>query len=541
VFKKTRWLLIANAVLVALLLVTACGTPAPAPTPPAAGTPGEQPTTAPAATTTVAPTQAPAEPKIIRIATAQACPAISIEVSGGMGPCDIQVAQIYEGLTFHAHDGSVQPSLGTSWEMLDDTTWQFKLREGVTFHNGEAFTADDVKYSFDIALDEERAWPIRGNIVLIDEVEVVDDYTVNFHTSAPWPDLPWFVSDVYIMPQEYTDQVGLDGLIDAPVGTGPFEFVDFVADDYLQLKAYDGWWDGRVALDGVLWKQIPEPATRVAALQAGEIDIAVQVPLDLIPVVEDEPGVHMDYAAEELTLQFFLSCLPESGSVLADNVKLRQALDYAIDKEALWQGLMGGRGALSGQQLSPTVFGYNPAIEQTPYDPEMAKQLLAEAGYPNGLTVSMACPVGKYFVDKDACIAAQGMLEAVGVNVDLTVAELAVFVEYLTNPVSEVDMIYVGWYSYGNPAQAMQWFSSTQPWARWHNDEYDAEFLIAKTSMDEETRKEAYWRMAEILKEETPSIFLLQQPAPYGISDRVEGFKPHPAQQIILTEADLVE
>jgi ABC-type transport system substrate-binding protein len=104
-----------------------------------------------------------------------------------------------------------------------------------------------------------------------------------------------------------------------------------------------------------------------------------------------------------------------------------------------------------------------------------------------------------------------------------------------------VDMLYVGWYSYGNPAQAMQWFSSTQAWSRWHNEEYDQEFLIAKTSMDEATREQAYWRMAEILQEETPSIFLLQQPAPYGISDRVEGFVPHPAQQIVLTEADIVE
>jgi peptide/nickel transport system substrate-binding protein len=536
--RNKRWLLIANLLIVVVLLVSACATPVATPAPDEGE---EEATTAPAATAPSEPEEEPTEPKIIRIATAQACPAMSIEVSGGMGPCDIQIAQIYEGLTWHHHDGSVLPSLGTSWEMVDDTTWQFKLREGVKFHNGEDFTADDVKYSFDIALEEERAWPIRGNIVLIDEVEVVDDYTVNFHTSAAWPDLPWFVSDVYIMPKDHTEEVGLDALIDSPVGTGPFEFVSFVADDYLELKAFDGWWGGRVALDGVLWKQIPEPATRVAALQAGEIDIAVQVPLDLIPVVEDEPGIHMDYAAEELTLQFFLSCLPDSGSVLADNPTLRKALDYAIDKEALWQGLMGGRGALSGQQLSPTVFGYNPDVEQTPYDPDEAKRLLAEAGYADGLTLSMVCPVGKYFVDRDVCIAAKDMLADVGVDVDLTVAELAVFVEYLTDALSDVDMIYVGWYSYGNPAQAMQWFSSTQAWSRWHNEEYDQEFLIAKTSMDEAAREQAYWRMAEILQEETPSIFLLQQPAPYGISDRVEGFVPHPAQQIVLTEADIVE
>ena len=539
-FKNKQWLLIANLLVVAVLVVTACGTPAPPP-PAETPVPGETPTTPPAATTAPAPTEEPGEPKIIRVATAQMCPAISIEVSGGMGPCDIQVSQIYDGLTWHHHDGRVLPSLGTSWEMIDDTTWQFELREGVKFHNGEDFTADAVKYSFDIALDEERAWPITGNIILIEEVEVVDDYTVNFHTSAPWPDLPWFVSDVYIMPPAFTEEVGLDGLITEPVGTGPFEFVDFVADDYLELKAYDDWWGGRVPLDGVLWKQIPEPATRVAALQAGEIDIAVQVPLDLIPLVEDEPGLHMDYAAEELTLQLFLSTLPEYGGPLVDNVALRKAIDYAIDKEALWQGLMGGRGALSGQQLSPTVFGYNPDIEQTPYDPDEAKRLLAEAGYPDGLTLTMTCPVGKYFVDRDNCIAIKDMLADVGIEVDLTVAELAIWVEGLMDPISPWDMIYVGWYSYGNPAQAMQWFSQTQAWSRWHNDEYDEQFLIAKTSLDDDEREQAYWRMAEILKEEAASVFLLQQPAPYGINDRAEGFVPHPAQQIVLTETDIVE
>lgn len=532
------WLRMASLLAALVLLATACGTPAP---PPPAETPVPEATSTPAPEPTPTATSPPAAPKILRLATAHACPAMSLEIAGGAGPCDIQINQIYEGLTWHDHQGQVLPALATSWEMVEDTLWRFELREGVKFHNGEDFNAEAVKYSYDIALDEERAWPIRGARILIEEVETVDDHTVDFHTSAPWPDLPWFLSDVYIMPPQYTEEVGLDGLTDHPVGTGPFEFVDFVADDYLELKAYDNYWGGRVALDEVLWKQIPEPATRVAALQAGEIDIAVQVPLDLIPVVEDEPGMHMDYANEQVTLQFFLDCLPETGSPLVTNKKLRNALDYAIDKETLWHALMGERGALSGQMLTPGVFGYNPNIDQTPYDPDMATQLLAEAGYPDGLTLKMLCPVGKYFVDRDICVAAKEMLAEVGVEVDLTIAELAVFFEAVTNPTVRQDMLFLGWYSYGNPAQAMQWFSKTQAWHRWENDEYDELFMIAKTSLDEDEREQAYWGMAEIVKEETPSIFLLQQPAPYGINDGVVGFTPHPEQNIILTETDLVE
>ncbi len=481
---------------------------------------------------------AAAAAKIVRVATAQGCNTVSIQLAGGMGPCEIQVHQMYETLTWRTQDGKTVPLLATSWNMIDSNTWQVKLRQGVKFQNGEDFKADAVKFSYDKALDQKNNWPIRSNIQLIDRVDVVDDYTVNFHTSRTWLDFPFFAASVYIMPPKYTQQVGDDGLIKNPVGTGPFQFVEFVPSDHLRLKAFDGYWGGRVKLDEVLWRIIPEPATRVASLQAGETDIAAQIPMDLLPVVKNDPNLVVAFANEQVTLQLFMDTLPANGSPIADK-RVRQAIDTAIDRETIWKGLMGGVGAVNGQMLTPGIFGYNPNIKPTPYDPAKAKQLLAEAGYPNGLKFQLQCPVGKYLVDRDACLAIKDQLAKVGIDVQANIMETAAWSPFLTDPKKRADMIYVGWYSYGNPAQAMQWFSKTQAWHRWENDKYDELFLDAKTNTDAAVREQDYFKMAEIVKEEVPSVFIMQQAAPYGVSNKVLNFVPHPIQYIDLNPVDL--
>lgn len=523
---------LASMVIVGLL-VGGCG---PTATPPPTVGPGVTPTVPAVAT----PTAPPAAPEVLRIATAGGCGAMSVGEAGGAGPCAIQIEQMYQGLTFRNWDATVQPLLATSWEMIEPTVWQFRLREGVKFHNGEDFNAEAVKYSFETAMDEERAWAIRGKLGFVESIEIVDDYTVDIHTSQPWLDAPFFAAAVFMMPPEYAAEVGPDeGLVTNPVGTGPFEFVEFVPNDYVKLNAFDDYWGGRPEIDEILWRQIPEPATRVASLLAGEVDIAVQVPRDLIPLVQASPGVYIDIARELVTMQLFMDALPATQSPLVDK-RVRQAVDYAIDKETICEALLGEFCALNGQVLTPEVFGYNPDIEQTPFDPEKARQLLADAGYPDGLTLKLIVPVGKYFVDRDAVIAIKEQLAQVGINVEpLSLADSPTFTAALKAPTERQDMLHLGWYSYGNPAQAFQWFSTAQPWHRWENEEFDQQFQIAQTSMDEDERLGAYHRMAEIIKEETPSVFLWQQPAPYGISDKVEGFKPHPNQSIVLAEVGL--
>ncbi|MCL4487125.1 MAG: ABC transporter substrate-binding protein [Chloroflexi bacterium] len=521
-----------------LLLVVAFSASACA----SAATPIPQPAqAATSASSNPSPTSPPSAPtgsKTIRIATGQGCTAMSISIAGGVGPCDAQIREVYSALTWRTAEGQVVADLATSWTMTDANTWQFKLRDGATFQNGEPVNADAIKFSWDKALDPKANWPIRSNIVLVDNVTVVDEHTVSFHTSKPWPDMPFFAATVYIMPPKYTQQVGDDGLVAKPVGSGPYEVVDFAPNDHLTLKAYAGYYAGKPKIDQVQWRIIPEPATRAAALQSGDVDIASQIPMDLIPTLKSASNLHVDFANEQVTLQLFMDTLQANGSPVAD-VRVRQAIDYGIDKETIWKSLLGGLGALNDQMLTSGVFGYDSNIQPTKYDPDMAKQLLAQAGYANGLKLQLQCPVGKYLVDRDACLAIKDQLSKVGIDVTANIEDQGVWVDYLKNPTKRADMIFVGWYSYGNPAQAMQWFSKTQPWHRWENDKYDQLFLDAKTNLDQKQREQDYFQMADIVKAEVPSVFLWQQAAPYGVSNRVVNWKPHPNQYVYLVDTDI--
>jgi peptide/nickel transport system substrate-binding protein len=531
--EMNKWITTALVAVLALsAMITACGTPAPA-TPPVETSAPEGAATVAAPPTATTP---PVAPKVLRIATAAGCTAMSVEEGVASGPCGVQRREVYEDLTWVTPHGEIVPELATSWEMIDPTTWQFKLREGVKFHNGDDFNAEDVSFSIDVHLDPDRAWALQTTWALVEGAEVVDDYTVNISTSEPWPDLPFFAANLPIMPAAYTQEVGDEGLIANPVGSGPFKFVEIVPDDYLKLEAFDDYWGGRPKIDEILWRLIPEPATRVAALQAGEVDLIAQVPADLIELVEEDPSLHMQYADEQMSLLLWLDTF--TGGPL-DDIRVRQAVDYAIDKETIWRELMGGLGRLSDQMLTPGVFGYNPDIVPRPYDPDKAKELLDEAGYADGLSLQLQVQTGKYFVDRDAAIAIADQLSKAGIDVQVNVLEYAVHLDYILHPEKRADMIYVGIYSYGNPAQAMQYFSKDNALHRWENDEATQLFATAKSSLDEQERLDAWHRMAEIMQEEVPAVFLMQQPAPYGVSNVVVDWEPHPAQDIYLVDTDL--
>jgi len=246
--------------------------------------------------------------------------------------------------------------------------------------------------------------------------------------------------------------------------------------------------------------------------------------------------LYVDYAYELMCLQLWMDTLTDSP---CSDKRVRQAIDYGIDKKAIWEGLMAPVGRLNGHVLTPDVFGCNPDIEQTPYDPDKARQLLAEAGYADGLDLEIQTAVGKYLVDRDGCIVIADQLADIGINLTVNVVEPATFLDYLSHNDKRCDMIYLGWYSYGNPSQALQWFATQTPWHKWENEEYSDLFLAAKSSLDEEERLAMYHRMAEIVKEEAPTVPLYQQAAPYGVNNEVVNWRPHPDQQFYLVGVDL--
>lgn len=444
--------------------------------------------------------------------------------------------QMMDPLIARNNDMKLVPSLATSWQVVNPTTWRLTLRQGVQFHNGDPFDADSVKFTLDRIIDPQRTHSLRRRISLIQEVRIIDPFTIEIITTKPFPTLPRGLSDIVIEPKAYITQKGEDAQRQHPIGTGPFRFVEWVPGDHLLLKANDAYWGGRPSIDTVLIRYIPEASTRVAALLAGEAHIIEEVPVDLLPQVE--AGRDTKIFAASTTVALCLTMDTTRGGPFA-NSKVRLAMDYAINKPLIWKEILNGHGrVLDGQLATQHTFGYNPSIRSRPYDPEKAKALLAEAGYPDGFATSITTRSGKYLSDVEITTAISGQLAKIGVQAEVNIVESGVF----SKMVQKHDMgpmHIVGWYSLGDADFSTVWFTQDSGRAYWKNDEYEELFVKARTTVDDQEREKIYHRMMEILHEENPAVFLFELPSIFGQSTRVQNWVGRGDKLLNLTRVSL--
>jgi peptide/nickel transport system substrate-binding protein len=342
-------------------------------------------------------------------------------------------ACVFDTLLWRDKDMNIIPWLATSWEKLSDTEWVLELRQDVKFHNGEPFNAETVKYNVERATAEGfQRWaflaPLAG-------AEVLDDYTVKISTKAPTPTFLALMTMFFMVPPEYTKEVGSEGLTAHPVGTGPFKFVEYVPDSYTLLERNDEWWNGKHQFKTVKWLDIPETSTRMAALRAGEVDIARNVPPDEVANLDSMPDLKVVSVAGIRTP--YIAMFPDSpmgGGEPLNDLRVRQALNYAIDVDAIIEHLLAGRGSRVSTLMTPALLGYDPALQPYEYDPEKAKALLAEAGYPDGFTIQYEVAYnmpGPKPVEISTAIA--DYLAQVGIKVDLLVRDMATMQEKQRN------------------------------------------------------------------------------------------------------------
>ena len=443
--------------------------------------------------------------------------------------------QTTDTLVKRNNDATLEPGLALSWEAVDDTRWRFKLREGVKHHDGVEFTASDVKDTLDFILAPDSVYGSKRRITQIDRTEIVDKYTVDIITKKPFPTLIRALSDIPIEPKHHREKVGREGMAKQPMGTGPFKFVKWIPGDRLELVANKNYWGGAPKVDRVIIRQIPEGATRVASLLAGENHIIEEVPVDLIPKVDATDGVEI--AATESTVGLCLTM--DTRKPPFDNPKVRLAMDYAINKPIILDKLLMGKGTLlKGQLLTSNTFGHNPNIKALPYDPEKAKQLLKEAGYPKGFETSITTRSGKYLSDVDICNAVAGMLAKVGIKAGVNVVEGGVYSKMVkARDMGPIHM--VGWYSLGDGDFATVWFTEPSGRAYWKSDEYEQLFVNARSTVDQSERLKAYQRMMEILHEEKPAVFLFGLPTIYAKSSKLSGWGPPSDKLLRLSNAVL--
>jgi ABC-type transport system substrate-binding protein len=320
---------------------------------------------------------------------------------------------ISDPLVRTGRDGKLQPWLATGWKSIDPLTWELTLRRAVKYQNGEPFDARSVKFFYDTMNDPKNISPSKSNHTWVARVDIVDDYTVRVVTREPYPVAPGKFTLTHMLPPDYVAKVGYDGYRKKPIGTGPYRLTEYVRDDHATLEAFDGWWAGKPKIKTIVYRPIKEDSARVSALLAGEIDLAFDVPPELIPLVEHAGKAKIKRALSVRTFFLFLNTINAAYPTMKREV--REAINYAIDRESLNKNILGSTGAPAAW-LNPNTFGINPELKPIPHDPARAKQLLAQAGYPDGVDLVLDAFQGRFIKDKELAEAIAGQLTQAGIH-----------------------------------------------------------------------------------------------------------------------------
>jgi peptide/nickel transport system substrate-binding protein len=410
--------------------------------------------------------------------------------------------------------------LAESYRIVNDKTWEFKIRKGVKFHNGEDLKAENFKFTLERMADPKlklRQTVFQG---VIEKVEVMDDYTFRIITKDPYP-----VMDAMLciygppLPIKYFQEKGPEHFALNPVGTGPYKFVRWVKDDYILLEANENYFRGAPKIKKIRFRPIPEATTRVAALQTQEADIITNIPPHLMKLmdwkgrsfVSKVPSVRVIYMAFDT-----LKPGPQTDQ------RVRQAIAMGVDMKTNIKKVLEGNGVLLGSPLTDKHFGYDPSVTPYEYNPEKAKKLLAEAGHAKGFDFTINSPAGRYLNDKEMAEAVAGDLRKIGINATVKTHEWGTYMNRM--------------YSHNNPPAYL---------LGWGNTSFDADFTINPlmrtgkllgnvsfpkldalidqgiSTMDPKKRQKIYSDAVKIMKEEVPWAWAYQQVDIYGVNERV--------------------
>ncbi|KGR78726.1 peptide ABC transporter substrate-binding protein [Ureibacillus manganicus DSM 26584] len=438
------------------------------------------------------------------------------------------------------NNGEITPDLATSWELIDDKTWEFKLRDDVKFHNGDPFTSEDVKFSLErVAKDDSlREHP---NYKQIKEVEIIDEYTVRIITHEIDPVLLNRVSRLGsgMIPSKYIEEKGFDEFLKNPVGTGPFKFVEWKKDDRVVLERNDDYFNGvTTEWDRVVFRAILESSTRVGELLTGGIDIATEVPPIDWDRINNNNGTSVTQGPVNRTMMLFLRAT--EGYATSD-VRVRQAIDYAIDDNTIIQSILGGGGKATLTRLNPGNFGFNESLfDRSNYDPEKARELLKEAGYEDGVEIVIHSPSGRYFQDKETVEMIGGMLAQVGITAKLEFMEWGTFVDLRTAKQHKDAYFIALGNSLFDAAQALDYYHSERSSTinDYSNPEVDALLDAADKNLNTEEREKQYQKVQEIVAEEVPIIPLFQIYSFTGVNDRIN-YEPRIDEMILIENITL--
>lgn len=452
--------------------------------------------------------------------------------------------QLYDSLVWVDNSGKLVPALAESWEVSDDgTEYTFKLRAGVVFHNGEPFTADSVITSWERGKRPEMQFGDRWTIV--QSVEKIDELTVKLTTETANPLLLRTIASNWAMvPPQYIAEVGDEGFNAKPVGTGPFMFEEWVKEDRIVFKANPNYWQpGFPKVETLIFRPIPESSTRVAAIQTGEIDIAPRLSSEEAGTLEGQPGVQIIRYPVDRVYYITFNNLTSGKGQPTENVKVRQALNYAVDRQAIIDSLFDGAAKLSTGFVTPTNLGYNDSLTPYPYDPERARALLAEAGYPDGFEMGFACPSGAYTNFEQVCEAIQGYLEEIGVRTELQLMESGQFWDLQGK--KELPPLFGDSWSESSGEAYLRLrgalAGNDASFSAWSEPTIDEALTKISSTLDDDERAGLYRELSQYMYDNPPFIYLYEPETFEAINPAVQNYMPRSNEMKYLMETSIGE
>lgn len=495
---------------------------------------------------------------------------ITIAVGGAFTSMDPHFHDLSpnHALTWHVWDRLVHPDadqrpapgLATEWRALDERTWEFKLREGVRFHDGTPFTADDVVFTFARAPNVPNSPTSMGQYVRpVQRLEVVDAHTIRLHTREPVPLIPQMMGAFAILGRKQGEGPGGSALPTgdynsgrAAIGTGPYRLVSFALGDRAVFARHEGWWGPAQPWQRVTYRLIANDSSRVAALQAGDVDAIDAVPTrdvtrlqrDPRLAVQSRPGLRLIYLYVDVNRPVSPFVTDRAGNPLPENplrdVRVRRALSLAINREGIRRQLMEGHAMPAGQPMPEGAVGYDPQTHPDPYDPDGARRLLAEAGFPDGFGLTLHGPNDRYVNDDAIAQAIAQMWARIGVRATVQTMPASMF--FSRGVRDEYSISLTGWSSTTGEADtplATQIATPDPPRGRstvirkshYANPEVDAIIDRALTTIDPREREGLYRQAIRIAYGRDVAVIPIHHQVNIWATRRGIGYAPRLSEQ----------
>jgi peptide/nickel transport system substrate-binding protein len=451
-------------------------------------------------------------------------------------PSNNVILHIYDSLVERGADAKLRPQLAESWRIIDGTTVEFRLRNGIKFSNGEPFNAEVVKYNFERVaglMPDAKKTLNASDYNTIKEVKVIDDYTVQIITKHPDPLLLAYVAKKFIVPIKYTKQDNFESLATKPIGTGPYVLKSWMKGGELVLTAKKDYRKGAPKIDEVVFRPIPDDATRIAELKVGNVDIIANLKPDNVKEIEAVKQLEVKYAPSNRVVMLWINTELEKMK----DARVRKAINHALDVPSLIKNVMGGNAYRLSTMCPKHFIGWDPEEKFYTYDPQKARKLLAEAGYPNGIDITILVPRGAFLNAIQATEAIAGMLLEVGIRAKLDAVEFGVFAKQ-TQAHQAPELMYAAW---GNRTfdvyDTLKIGAKTGAMFSWYSNRKVDEYIDKAGQTADPEKHTEYLRLAlREVWEDAGFGFLYAQRDIYGVNKRLV-WEPRSDEEIHLYEA----